>query len=162
MSKRLFRKPAQSIDLIRSSCFGGTALHQEMVEKTGLLASMDQTGTGGVVFTMLGNLPMGGIMAAAFLILVVIFLSTTVDSFSYVCAQVSTKKEFNPELPPKGIRALWAVTIGALGMTLVMVGKGISGLQLSSIIASLLIIFIMVGMCVSLAISLYRYESKRG
>ncbi len=142
------------------AAFGGTALHQEMVDKVGLVESMGQNGTGSVVFTMLERLPMGGIMAGAFLILVVIFLSTTVDSFSYVCAQISTKEEENPELPPKGIRALWAITIGALALTLVMVGKGISGLQLSSIVASLLIIFIMVGMCLAMVKSLYEHEIK--
>lgn len=144
------------------AAFGGTALHQEIVEKTGLLASMAENGTGSVVFTMLDRLPMGGVMAGAFLVLVVIFLSTTVDSYSYVCAQVSTKSGCNPQVPPKGIRALWAVTIGALGITLVMVGKGISGLQLSSILASLLIIFIMVGMCIAMIKSLYAHEADKG
>lgn len=137
--------------------FGGTALYQELVAKTGLVASMAETGTSGVVFTMLGQLPMGSLMATAFLVLVVIFLATTVDSYSYVCAQVSTRSDANPELPPKGIRALWAIVIGLLGTTLVMVGKGISGLQLSSIVASLLIIFIMVGMCVSMVVSLGKH-----
>ncbi len=140
--------------------FGGTALYQETVQKTGLLASMNETGTGGVVFTMLKQLPLGNIMAPAFLILVVIFLSTTVDSFSYACAQVTTKADCNPEVPPKGIRALWAVTIGLLGITLVLLGKGISGLQLSSIVGSLLIIFVMLAMCISMVISLYRNEKR--
>ncbi|VVS93792.1 BCCT family transporter [Desulfoluna spongiiphila] len=142
------------------TAFGGTALYQELIAKTGLVESMTETGTGGVVFTMLEQLPMGSIMAAAFLILVVIFLSTTVDSYSYVCAQVSTRSDANPELPPKGIRALWAIVIGLLGITLVMVGKGISGLQLSSIVASLLIIFIMVGMCVSMVVSMRRDDPR--
>ena len=142
------------------SAFGGTAIYQELMAKTGLLASMAETGTGGVVFTMLEKLPFGSIMATAFLILVVIFLATTVDSYSYVCAQVSTKEDQNPSLPPKAIRALWAITIGALGITLVMVGKGISGLQLSSIVASLLIIFIMVGMCVCMVLTLNKDAAK--
>ena len=143
------------------SSFGGTALYQELVEKTGLVASMTANGTGSVVFTMLESLPMGSVLSGAFLILVVIFLSTTVDSYSYVCAQVSTKADCNPELPPKGIRALWAITIGALGITLVMVGKGISGLQLSSIVASLLIIFVMVAMCIGMIKSMYEHEVKK-
>lgn len=143
------------------ACFGGTALHQEMVAKTGLLDSMTANGTGSVVFSMLEKLPMGGVMAGAFLILVVIFLSTTVDSFSYVCAQISTKPNCNPELPPKRIRALWAITIGSLAITLVMVGKGISGLQLSSIVASLLIIFIMAAMCIAMVKSLHENETKK-
>lgn len=140
--------------------FGGTALHQEIFQGTGLVASMKASGTGGVVFTMLESLPLGNLVGIGFLILVVIFLSTTVDSFSYVCAQVSTRTDRNPEDPPKGIRALWAISIGALGMTLVLMGKGISGLQLSSIIASLIIIPIMVGMGISMIKSLYLEESK--
>jgi choline-glycine betaine transporter len=38
--------------------------------------------------------------------------------------------------------------------------KGISGLRLSSIIASLIIIFIMLGMCISMIKSLSRDETK--
>jgi choline-glycine betaine transporter len=70
------------------------------------------------------------------------------------------KADLNSEDPPKGVRALWAVSIGALGITLVLMGKGISGLQLSSIIASLIIIPIMLGMCMSMIKSLYREETK--
>ena len=58
---------------------------------------MNDMGTQSVVFTMLSHLPLGQILAVLFLILIFLFLATTVDSFSYVCAQVSTKEDQNPK-----------------------------------------------------------------
>ncbi|SKC42044.1 BCCT family transporter [Maledivibacter halophilus] len=141
--------------------FGGTAFHFELMENAGLIESMNLNGTGSTVFTLLEMLPLGRVLSIAFLLLVIIFLATTVDSYSYVCAQVSTLKEHNPHIPPKGIRALWACCIAALAVTLVMVGKGISGLQLSSICASTAIMFIMAAMIISMIKDLYSEKRKK-
>lgn len=136
--------------------FGSTALDMELNQGVGLVESMNANGTGSTVFTLLERLPMGGVLSVLFLILVFIFLATTVDSYSYVCAQVTTNKEDNPMFPPKATRALWAVSIAALAITLVVIASGqIKGLQTSSLVASIVITVVMVLMMVSMVKSLY-------
>jgi choline/carnitine/betaine transport len=137
--------------------FGSTALHQQIKQGIDLVGQM-KSGSGDIIFTVLNNMPMGTLMGIMFLVLVVLFLATTVDSFSYVCAQISTRKEYNPEVPPKPIRGLWAISIGLISVTLVLFGEGISGLQLSSIAASLLIIFVMIAICFAMVKMLKDYE----
>lgn len=139
--------------------FGGTAIFQEMFQNLGLVASMNDMGTQSVVFTMLSHLPLGQILAVLFLILIFLFLATTVDSFSYVCAQVSTKEDQNPKMPSKPLRAVWAIAIAALAITMILVGKGqIQSLQLSSVVASIVIMVVMVLMIISMFKSLKQEE----
>ncbi|SDP25199.1 BCCT family transporter [Desulforhopalus singaporensis] len=128
---------------------GGTAVFQQTVQGIDLVGAM-KSGGGDIVYTVLANLPMGTTLTVMFMALVVLFLSTTLDSFSYVCAQVMTPVDKNPETPHVGLRLFWSTTIGGISLILLLVGKGITGLQLSSIAASLLIIFIMIAICFSM------------
>jgi choline/carnitine/betaine transport len=132
------------------TAFGGNALFFETKANMGLVSLMNEKGTESVIFNMLDKLPLSGITSLGFLVLVILFLSTTADSFSYVCAQVTTKKEHDPQNPPKVIRAVWAISIGLAAIILIIFGDGITGLQLSSIVSSFLIMFVMLGMCVAL------------
>lgn len=139
--------------------FGATAIYKEIFENAGLVASMNELGTESAVFTMLAQLPFGQILGFAFVILIFLFLATTVDSYAYVCAQVSTKEEKNPTVPSKPLRALWAVSIAALAITMILIGKGqIKSLQLSSILASILILVVMVLMMISMIKALRQEE----
>ena len=140
--------------------FGSTALHQQIRQGVDLVGQM-KSGSGDIIFAVLNNLPFGNLMGVMFLFLVLFFLATTVDSFAYVCAQISTRKSQGPEVPPKPIRALWAISIGVISVTLVLFGEGISGLQLSSIAASLLIIFVMIAICFAMVKLLKKHEVPR-
>ena len=130
--------------------FGGSALFYEIKAKAGLLDLMSAQGTNSVIYALIDKLPMSGFIALLFMVLIIIFLSTSADSAAFVCAQVSTKDDQDPQNPPKGIRAAWAILMGLLSMVLVLVGKGISGLQLSSIVTSFFVVLVMIGMAFSL------------
>lgn len=125
--------------------FGGTAINFEL-NGLGLGDVMATQGTNQVIFTMIDNLPMSKLLGLGFLVLIIIFMATTADSCSYIMAQVTTKKEYNPSVPPKAIRAVWAIAMGGLSMVLVMFGKGINGLQLASVAASFFVIFVIIAM----------------
>lgn len=141
--------------------FGSTAIYQELFQKLGLASLMNERGTQSVVFDMLANLPLGKILSVLFVILIFLFLSTTVDSYSYVCAQMSTREKEDPTDPPKPLRALWAVAIAVLAITLILVGRSqISSLQLSSVVASIVIILVMILLCVAMTIDLRKNEKK--
>ncbi len=139
---------------------GGTAIFQQTVQGIDLVGMM-KSGGGDIVYTVLANLPMGTVLTVLFMLLVILFLSTTLDSFSYVCAQVMTPEDKNPGTPHVLLRLFWSTTIGAISLILLLVGKGITGLQLSSIAASLPIILIMIAICFSMVKMLKTEEGHR-
>lgn len=139
--------------------FGASGLFKELFENAAYVASMKELGTQSAVFTLLADLPFGQILSALFLVLIFIFLATTVDGYAYVCAQVSTKKEDNPLLPPKGLRAAMALAISAMAMTMILIGKGqIETLQFSSVAGSIVIVIMMVLLIVSMVKSMRQDE----
>ena len=142
--------------------FGGTALWMELKGKLGLVAQMKENGSGSVIYTLLENLPLSGLTSCLFMILIVVFLATSADSISYICSQLCTKKEADTDNPPKPIRALWAVVLGGGAMTLVIFGEGISGLQLSSVIASIVVVFMTMIAIYAMLKDMKEKETRRG
>ncbi|MGL4607600.1 MAG: BCCT family transporter [Eubacteriaceae bacterium] len=125
--------------------FGGTALFKDIFQNAGIANSMAANGTESAIFAFFNTMPLGNILSFAFLILIFLFLATTVDSFAYVCAQTATKEFSNPRNPSKPLRAFWAVSIGALSITMIFIGQSqIKSLQLTSILASIVILIYMV------------------
>ena len=136
--------------------FGATAIHMEMNTGANLVASMKENGPGSTVFSLLEHFPLSDLFSVLFLILVFIFLATTVNAYAYVCAQVTTKREHDPLVPPKQTRAMWAVLIAITAVSLVIVASGeITGLQTSSALGSIVIALVMLLMIVAMIKSLY-------
>lgn len=141
--------------------FGASAMFKQLFENAAYVASMKELGTQSAVFTMLADMPFGQILSALFLILIFIFLATTVDGYAYVCAQVATKKEDNPLLPSKGLRAAMSLAISALALTMIMIGEGqINTLQSSSVIGSIVILVMMVLLIFSMIKSMRQDEEE--
>ena len=51
--------------------------------------------------------------------------------------------------PPKAVTGFWSMAVCVLGIALLIVGKGISGLQTTSIVGSVLLLFIATFMVIS-------------
>lgn len=133
---------------------GGAAFDLQFNRGVDLLGFMSEMGPAAIVFEMLGYLPLGSVIAVLFLVLIILFLATTADSFSYVCAQISTKKDCDPLNPAKGLRAFWAVMIVATALLLLLYGEGITALQTASIITALLVAAVSVLLCIAMLKSL--------
>ncbi|MDR2386159.1 MAG: BCCT family transporter [Deltaproteobacteria bacterium] len=116
--------------------FGGTALWMEIKGGVDIVAAMKAGGTDVVVYKLLNNLPLAFLTIPLFIILVVIFLSTTADSISYNCATICTGEKGDSQNPSKPLRAVWAVILGSGAITLIIQGEGISAIQMSSVAAS--------------------------
>ena len=86
--------------------FGGSAIYYQTETSQNLVATMSENGTESVIYALMENLPLSGIISTAFIVLIIIFMATSADSSSYIMAQVTTKSEHNPETPPKAIRAV--------------------------------------------------------
>lgn len=130
--------------------FGGSAIFMEMTGVADLSGVVENMGTNYVIFAMLENLPLSGILSVLFILLIVIFLATSANSAAFICAQMSTKDTENPMEPPKAITGFWSLAVCILGIVLIIVGKGITGLQTTSIVGSALLMAIVVLMVIAL------------
>ena len=122
----------------------------EMTGVADLSGVVENMGTNYVIFAMLENLPLSGILSVLFILLIVIFLATSANSAAFICAQMSTKDTENPMEPPKAITGFWSLAVCILGIVLIIVGKGITGLQTTSIVGSALLMAIVVLMVIAL------------
>lgn len=119
---------------------GGTGIMFEQQNPGSISGPLSTDGLPAVVMTIAEQLPFSGIIAAAFLVLTIMFVATTTDSMSFSIAQSCTIAGE----PPAKLRAAWAVTMGVAAAVLISIGDGgISALQSFIVITSIPVGFIM-------------------
>ncbi|KOA18410.1 L-carnitine/gamma-butyrobetaine antiporter [Clostridium homopropionicum DSM 5847] len=130
--------------------WGGYAIH---IQTTGILdvaTIVGKVGTGGTIVAILQTLPAGKVLVLpAFILLCVIFLATTINSAAFTLSSQVTKKIAGDEEPPRVNRTLWAVLLGVFALGLLLAG-GLTAVQLSSVVAALPLIPILILMVFSL------------
>ncbi|MBB6453790.1 choline-glycine betaine transporter [Salirhabdus euzebyi] len=105
---------------------GGTGLFHEVNNPGTISGPLSDGGMPAAVMAIMDQLPIGFIMAVGFLIVTLVFVSTTVDSISYTVAVTLTGND-NPQ---KWIRVFWVLLFGILSVVLLTIGEGsISALQ---------------------------------
>jgi len=119
---------------------GSTALHMAMNIDPAMLQTIKDGNTSRAIFSVFDNLPFTSAIIPIFMLLLFIFLTTTADSAAYICAQMTTTDTRSQEHPPRLNRALWSLLMSAVAIYLVIFSNGITALQLSSLIPSLLVI----------------------
>ncbi|WP_245780267.1 BCCT family transporter [Actinopolyspora lacussalsi] len=90
----------------------------------------------------LSQLPLGTIVLAAFVLLVVLFLATTLDSSAYTMAAASSRELPRGVYPARWHRVFWAVVLAAVSIALMYAG-GLEALQTLSIITAFPLIFVL-------------------
>ena len=99
-----------------------------------------ETGLPAVVMSITDQLPLGGLLGVAFLLLTIMFVATTTDSMAYSIAQSCTSEGE----PSARLRASWALLMGAAAAVLISIGDGgISALQSFIVITAVPVGFIM-------------------
>ncbi|WYP28119.1 BCCT family transporter [Alkalihalobacillus sp. FSL W8-0930] len=129
--------------------FGGYALHLEtngLISLTNVLTDSDETA---VIVEVLRSLPFSTIVLVFFLILAFIFLSTSLDSATYVLSSIATKELKDGEEPARWHRLVWGFTLAALAISLISVG-GLKVVQTSAVIAAVPIVIIYLLLTLSL------------
>ncbi len=116
---------------------GGTAIMREMNE--GDLAGGSPEN---VLFELLSNLPMGGLLSGIAIVLVTIFFITSSDSGSLVVDMLASGGD--PE-PPTWSRVMWAVLEGAVAIGLLLAG-GLAALQTGAILTAVPFSVVMIAM----------------
>ncbi len=127
------------------TAFGGSALYQEIFHDAGIAAIVMDT-VELALFATLAEFPLGGIMSALAVILIVIFFITSADSASYTLGAMTSQGSLNPTLY---VKLAWGFLIAGTAAVLLLSG-GLEGLQTASIVAALPFSLIMLVMVVSM------------
>ncbi|MCK0473245.1 BCCT family transporter [Halalkalibacter sp. APA_J-10(15)] len=99
---------------------GGTGLSHELNHPGSISNPLGDGGMPATLMAITNQLPMGLWLAIGFLIVSIVFVSTTVDSISYTVAVTLQGTEH----PQKWIRVFWVVLFGILSVVLLTIGEG--------------------------------------
>lgn len=129
--------------------FGGTGIYMDLFQNTALSNAVSQD-VATAIFVFLQEFPLYGLLSVLMLVLIAIFLITSVDSTVYVLGIMSCDGNENPS---NTVKAIWGVLIAAITGVLI-VSSGLEGLQSVALIAALPFTIIMILISVSLFKSL--------
>ncbi len=120
--------------------FGCYSLNIELYGTQSMTALMAEQGAPQAIVTILESLPFGTYLLPVFVVLMFIFLATTLDSSAYILASVSTKELHSEDEPARWNRLLWAVILGLMAVMMFSIG-GLKVIQASSIVLAFPLMF---------------------
>ncbi|MGP5073836.1 BCCT family transporter, partial [Arthrobacter rhombi] len=114
------------VSFIWFSIMGGTAIQRAWADMNGgLFDEKEGIVSENVLFNMLAELPLGGVLSVIAVLLVTIFFVTSSDSGSLVIDMLASGGDTDP---PKWSRVLWASLEGLVAIALLLAG-GLGALQ---------------------------------
>ncbi len=146
------------VTVVWMSVFGGVAIDQ-IINNVGTLGSQGLTEVPLAMFQMFDALPLGGLLSALAVLLVLVFFITSSDSGSLVIDSITAGGKLDAPVPQ---RIFWATIEGAIAAALLWVGgtEAIQALQAGAISTGLPFTIILLLMCVSLIMGM-RTEKHR-
>lgn len=99
---------------------GGTGIFYELRNPGSVSSPLDAGGLPASISAITAQLPGGIWIGTGFLLVAIIFVATTADTLSYTISITITGHD-NPQ---KGIRAFWAIIMGAMASILIILGEG--------------------------------------
>jgi BCCT family betaine/carnitine transporter len=138
---------------------GHYALHLELGALTPVLDLLNERGPSAAIVEVLASLPSGRWLLPFFAVICLIFMATTYDSASYTLASCATRKLPANRHPARWNRVFWALSLGMVPITLIILG-GLRSLQTAAVVVSLPLILVGVVMSVSLVKSLREMEAS--
>ncbi|PPA69054.1 BCCT family transporter [Jeotgalibacillus proteolyticus] len=131
------------ISWIATGVLGGLGVHRYLTGEVPVLDLVLEDAAEGmsVIPEILATLPLGGFAIVVFIIIALIFLTTTLDSTTYTIAAYTSTNDMSEKEPPKVLRIIMAAIITVLALILMRVG-GLAPLEVISGLMGLPIIFI--------------------
>lgn len=136
--------------LVWFSVLGGTGLFYQLEGQVDIAGGAEEA----ALFTLLGELPVAGFLAAAMSVLAIlvvgIFFATSSDSGSLVVEMLTNGGDPNPK---RLQRTAWAMLQGAIAAVLLLVGGelALEALQAASLTAGLPFAIVLLALCVGIA-----------
>lgn len=122
------------------SVLGGSGIFYELANPGSVSKALTDAGLPAALLAIVQQLPLSFIMVPAFLVLIIIFLTTTGDSMALTISIAVTGEDD----PPTGMRVFWAVMMGAVAAVLLAIGQGgISALQSFIVVTAVPVGFIL-------------------
>lgn len=145
--------------LLFFSVLGDYALYLELGDLVPVLDILNDRGASAAIVEILLSLPSGRWLLPFFAVICLIFMATTYDSASYTLASCATRRLSTDQHPARWHRVFWALSLGLLPITLLILG-GLRSLQTATVVVSLPLILVGVVMSVSLVKSLREVEAQ--
>ena len=101
------------------SIFGGTAIYEDTRGGGGIATLVNQDVTTSL-FALMDRMPLTPVLYGACLLLIFVFLVTSVDSATYVLGMLTSKGSM---VPPTRRKIAWGLTLGAMGGALLLSGN---------------------------------------
>ncbi|PRO65504.1 BCCT family transporter [Alkalicoccus urumqiensis] len=102
------------------SVVGGSGIFYELGESGAVSGALNEGGMPAAMIAIVEQMPFGTWIAAAFLLVTVIFVATTTDSMSYTISMAVT----GHASPPASLRVFWALLMGTVAAVLLYIGEG--------------------------------------
>ncbi len=113
--------------------FGGYSLHLQRSGAVDLVRILAEEGREEAIVAILETLPLHQVMMVVYVVLLFLFLATTIDSTSMMLASVCTDHLQSHEEPARWNRVLWSLLLMLLALGLSVVG-GLHVIQTASLV----------------------------
>src|SRR5690625_1626406 len=130
-----------AISWIATGVLGGVGVHAQLNGDLDVLGMLGDNEAVQLIPAILQTLPLPGLMMVLFIIIAMIFLTTTLDSTTYTIAAYTSRNDMSKKEPSKFLRIFVAFVITALALLLMQIG-GLAPLEVVSGIMGIPIIFI--------------------
>ncbi|HEY5642704.1 MAG TPA: BCCT family transporter [Woeseiaceae bacterium] len=129
---------------------GNYGLFLELSGQLGFTEVMAEQNGSAAIVAMLDTLPAAPVVIGLFSLIAIVFSATTYDSASYTLASSATLHLPAGDNPARWHRVFWALTLGALPLTLMFIEGGLKVIQVGLLVVSLPILVVGVLMSASL------------
>lgn len=130
-----------AISWIATGVLGGVGVNAQLNGGLDILGKLQNTEAVQLIPDILQTLPLSGLMMVLFIIIAMVFLTTTLDSTTFTIAAYTSKDDMSESEPSKFLRIFVAFVITALALLLMQIG-GLAPLEVVSGIMGIPIIFI--------------------
>ena len=100
--------------------FAGATIHMELYDKVGLVAVLEKSGHGGVLYTFMEQLPLAPVMVPVLLITAFLSFVTAADSNTSAMSGISSTG-ISPDKPEAGLgmKIIWGAMVGLLAWIMI-------------------------------------------
>lgn len=130
-----------ALSWIATGILGGIGVHRQINGQLNVLGLAQDGEPVEIIPDILQTLPLAEIIMVLFIIIAMIFLTTTLDSTTFTIAAYTSKNDMSKHDPSKFVRIFIALVITALSLTMMQIG-GLPPLEVVSGIMGIPIVFL--------------------